>query len=124
MVSRCADKITPMIEMFKTKLKSPPVNHADETGTNINSKTEWAHCLSNDKYTYIALHKKRGFDALKDIGVLADYHGILVRDCWSSYLKFDDVSHQLCCVHLLGKLNGISENHPEQNEYPGSRNFL
>ena len=114
MVSRCADKIIPVIEMIKSKLKSSPINHADGTGTNINGKTEWAHCLSNDKYTYIALHKKRGFEALKDIGILTDYHGILIHDCWSSYWKLDDVSHQLCCAHLLRELNGISENHPEQ----------
>ena len=114
MVSRCGEKLNSVIEIIKTRLKASAINHADETGTNVNGKTEWAHCLSNDKYTYVTLHKKRGYKAIKEIGILMDYHGILVHDCWASYWKLEGVTHQLCCAHLLRELTGISENNPEQ----------
>ena len=114
MVSRCAKKVEPVYNEIGEKLKKSPINHADETGTNINGKLEWAHCLSNDMYTYIELHQKRGFKAIEEIGLLTGYMGILVHDCWSPYWKLEGVVHQLCCAHLLRELNGVSENHPDQ----------
>ena len=124
MVSRCAEKLNSVIEIIKTKLKASGINHADETGTNVNGKTEWAHCLSNDKYTYVTLHKKRGYKAIKEIGILMDYQGILVHDCWASYWKLEGVTHQLCCAHLLRELTGISENNPEQKWAPMFKELL
>ena len=114
MVSRCAKKVESVYNNIGEKLKESPVNHADETGTNINGKLEWAHCISNDKYTYIELHRKRGFEAIEDIGILTQYRGILVHDCWSPYWRLEGVIHQLCCAHLLRELNGVLENDPKQ----------
>ena len=114
MVSRTAGKVTSAYDMIGEKLKKSPLNHADETGLNIDGKLEWGHCVSNSKYTYLALNTKRGFQAVKDMGILTDFQGILVHDCWSSYWKLDGVTHQLCCAHLLRELGGVSENNPEQ----------
>jgi Transposase IS66 family. len=114
MVSRCAEKIEPVYAAIGEKLMKSPIDHADETGTSVDGKRNWVHCLSNDKYTYLALHAKRGFKAIEDIGILIDYHGILVHDCWSPYWKLEGVTHQLCCAHILRELNGVTENAPEQ----------
>ena len=124
MVSRCAKKVEPVYDEIGEKLKESPVGHADETGTSINGSTEWVHDLSNDSFTYLALHKKRGFEAIEDIGLLTDYKGILVHDCWSPYWRLDGVVHQLCCAHLLRELNGVAENHPEQKWAPQFRELL
>ena len=62
----------------------------------------------------MTVSKKRGYEGIKSVGVLPDYHGIIVHDCWASYWKFDGVTHSVCCAHLLRELNGIMENHPEQ----------
>ena len=124
MVSRCANKVEPVYSEIGERLKASPIDHADETGTSINGKLEWAHCLSNDKYTYIELHQKRGFKAIEDIGLLTGYKGILVHDCWSPYWKLEGVIHQLCCAHLLRELNGVSENHPEQKWAPQFKALL
>ena len=40
------------------------------------------------------------------------FHGILVHDCWSSYWKHPNLTHAVCCAHLLRELTGIEENHP------------
>ena len=37
-----------------------------------------------------------------------------MHDCWGSYWKYEDVTHAICCAHLLRELNGVIENHPEQ----------
>ena len=124
MVSRCAKKVEPAYNEIGEKVKESPIDHADETGTSINGSTEWVHDLSNDSFTYLALHKKRGFEAIEDIGLLTDYKGILVHDCWSPYWRLDGVVHQLCCAHLLRELNGVAENHPEQKWAPQFRELL
>ena len=114
MVSRCAEKVEPVYAAIGERLIKSPIDHADETGTSVDGKRDWVHCLSNDQYTFLALHNKRGFKAIKDIGLLTDYHGILVHDCWSPYWKLSGVTHQLCCAHILRELNGVTENAPEQ----------
>ncbi len=124
MVSRCAKKVEPVYDEIGEKLKHSPVGHADETGTSINGVTEWVHDFSNDSFTYLALHKKRGSEAIEDIGLLTDYKGILVHDCWFPYWRIDGVIHQLCCAHLLRELNGVAENHPDQKWAPQFRELL
>jgi len=50
------------------------------------TKRFWAHNFSNDKFTYITVHKKRGAEGIEDNGVLsADFKGIAVHDCWMPY---------------------------------------
>lgn len=114
MVDRCSDKITPAYNTIGEEIKTSKVVNADETSASLNGKTKWVHDISNGEYTYLALREQRGYDAIKDIGILTDYNGILVHDCLSSYWRLDGVTHQLCCAHLLRELNGVSENHPEQ----------
>lgn len=124
MVSHCAKKVEPVYDEIGEKLKDSPIGHADGTGTSINGVTKWVHDFSNGSFTYLALHKKRGFEAIKDIGLLTDYKGVLVHDCWSPYWKLEGVIHQLCCAHLLRELNGVAENHPEQKWAPQFRELL
>ena len=57
---------------------------------------------------------KRGLQGMEQCGVLADFKGTAVYDCWASYWNYPDILHAVCCAHLLRELTGISENHPEQ----------
>ena len=43
---------------------------------------------------------------------------IAVHDCWSSYWKYDNVEHAVCCAHLLRELEGVKENEPNQQWAP------
>ena len=114
MVTRCAEKVKPVLESIKSALKGSPVLHCDETGTRVEGKTQWVHDASNTKYTYLTLNSKRGYEAMQEADILPHYRGVVVHDCWNSYWKFAGAAHQICCAHLLRELNGIIENHPEQ----------
>ncbi len=48
-------------------------------------------------------HRKRG----QEIGPC--YKGVLVHDCWASYMGYDQCSHQLCGSHLLRELTFVVE---------------
>ncbi|MBK7891956.1 MAG: transposase [Bdellovibrionales bacterium] len=47
--------------------------------------------------------------AQKDIGVLPEYRGHLVRDGFKSYDQFDACSHSFCNAHILRELKFLSE---------------
>ena len=113
-VTECAKKILPIIDVIKEKLIASPIVHFDETGTRVDNKTRWVHNASNSKYTYLTVEDKRGHEGMDSSGILPKYKGIAVHDCWASYWKYADVVHAVCCAHLLRELTGIKENHPEQ----------
>jgi transposase len=115
MVSRCANKVSMVVEEIRQKVMSSGLIHSDETGTRVEGKNHWVHTASNSRYTHLALHQKRGQVAMDDIGVLPNYQGIMVHDCWASYWKYEDATHALCCAHLLRELTGVVDNHPEQS---------
>ena len=114
MVTRCAEKIKPVLINIKNALIDASLLHCDETGTRVEGKTRWVHNASNELYTYLTLSSKRGYDAMKEADILSHFKGTFVHDCWNSYWKFGNAAHQLCCAHLLRELNGVTENYPKQ----------
>ena len=50
---------------------------------------------------------------MEQCGVLPEFKGIAMHDCWVSYWNYPDIQHAVCCAHLLRELTGIDENHPE-----------
>ncbi|MGN1403982.1 MAG: IS66 family transposase, partial [Ruminococcus sp.] len=114
MVSRCADMVAGTLDQIRDHLGNSYLLHCDETGTRLDGKTYWVHNASNNLYTYLTLDRKRGIDGINHAGILPDYKGIIVHDCWNPYWKVTDVTHAVCCAHLLRELNGIIENHPDQ----------
>ena len=114
MVARCADSLTPTYEKIRRIMVNLGLMHCDETGTRIDGKTWWVHNASDRDFTFLSVNRKRGRIGMDAAGILPDFHGIIVHDCWGSYWKYQDALHAVCCAHLLRELNGVEENHPEQ----------
>jgi transposase len=89
--------------IVKRHLITRPLLHADETGINNNGKLFWLHTLSDEQWTMFFPHKKRGADAMKAMGVLEHFHGILCHDHWKAYFQFN-CAHALCNAHHLREL--------------------
>lgn len=113
MVTRCAEKVLPALEKIKSELINSEIVHFDETGTRADGKNHWVHNASNDLYTYLTINSKRGYDGMEAMGILSEFSGIAVHDCWHPYWRFGNAKHALCCAHLLRELKGIEENYPE-----------
>ena len=114
MVSKCADRLVPIIDEIKERIVAAPIVNFDETGTRVNKKIKWVHNSSNSQYTYLSVEDKRGCEGINSSGILPNFNGIAVHDCWSSYWKYYGVTHSVCCAHLLRELTGIIENYPKQ----------
>ena len=114
MVTRCAESLKNTYERIRMTMIMLGLIHCDETGTRVDGKTLWVHVASNQNYTYLTINQKRGQIGMDAANVLPHFQGITVHDCWGSYWKYQNVTHAICCAHLLRELNGVIENHPEQ----------
>ena len=124
MVSRFAGSLSGTYERIRQQMIALGLIHCDETGTRADGKTCWVHNASNADYTFLSIHEKRGWIGMNEAGLLPFYHGIIVHDCWGSYWKYENVTHSICCAHLLRELNGVEENHPEQTWAPRFKELL
>lgn len=100
----CYEHLERFEEHLKKQLSQSAVLHADETGIKIGTKTEWLHVLSSAELTYLWASDHRGGKAIDEMGILRQYEGTLVHDCFGSYFTLD-CSHALCNAHLLRELN-------------------
>ena len=114
MVRRCADQVGDTITKIGEKLKHTLLAHFDETGTRVDGKIWWVHSASNAALTYLDISRKRGSAGMDSIGILPEFNGIAVHDCWAPYWKYPGLEHAICNAHISRELLGILQNHPEQ----------
>ena len=85
--------------------------HSDETSCRVDKKNHWIHVYSAGDITLKYVHPKRGKEAIESIDILPHYGGVVVHDCWASYLSYDHCAHALCGSHLLRELTFIVDAH-------------
>lgn len=99
-------------------LKSHAIN-VDETSFRVDKKNYWIHSYSAGDITLKYLHRRRGSEAMEDINIIPSYHGVIIHDCWSSYLSYTHCSHGLCGSHLTRELTAAIE----ANDYKWATNM-
>ena len=92
-------------------LLAAPALHVDETSIRIDRRNHWLHDYSAGDLTLKFCHRKRGGEAIRDIGIIPRYGGVLVHDRWASYLAWDHCGHALCGAHLLRDLQFLVDAH-------------
>jgi transposase len=102
-----------------SKLLSMESLHVDETSMKVGGKNYWIHVYSSSDITLKFIHPKRGGEAIEDIGIIPKYGGVIIHDCWASYLSYGNCGHALCGSHLLRELTFIVES----NEYRWASNM-
>lgn len=91
------------------ELLKMPVIHVDETSIRVNGKNCWLHTYSFGFITLEFVHEKRGVEAMRDIGILPKYGGVVIHDCWGPYFAFPGLKHGLCGAHILRELQYLIE---------------
>lgn len=114
MVKGCGAKLIATVNHIRDVVASLPRVHFDETGLRVDKKLHWVHSASNDLYTYLSVETKRGQAGMDASGVLPEFAGIAIHDCWKPYWSYAGVTHAICNAHLLRELTGITDNHPAQ----------
>lgn len=101
------------------QLLAQPAMHVDETSLRVDKKNHWIHVCSAGEITLKFVHPKRGCEAIEAIGVIPRYGGVVIHDCWASYLTYDHCDHGLCGSHLLRELTFIVD----ANAYRWAKNM-
>ena len=113
MVSKCAKRVGSTLKTIKSMLIGANVANFDETGTDVNGKTIWVHSSSTPELTYQTINTRRGQIGMEGNGVLTEFDGIAVHDCWSPYWKYSGITHAVCNAHLLRELTGVEQYSPD-----------
>ena len=100
-------------------LLSSPALHVDETSMRVNKKKQWVHVHTAGDITVKHLHHKCGKEAIEYNNIIPRYGGIIVHDCWASYLSYEQCGHGLCGAHLTRELTF----RVESNEYRWASNM-
>jgi len=99
-IRRAAHRAAPTYTALQETVRGSPVVTADETGWKVNAHLEWLCAFATPEATVYAIQPGRGFhEAATVLG--ADFTGILARDGWAAYRRFDQAIHQTCLAHLL-----------------------
>ena len=85
----------------------------------MEKKTHWIHVYSSGDVTLKCLHRKRGKEAMEAINIIPRYGGVIVHDCWASYLSYLQCHHGLCGSHILRELTFIVQS----NGYRWAKNI-
>ena len=101
------------------RLLTHPVMHVDETSIRVEKHNHWIHVCSGGDITLKFVHEKRGLEAMSAIGIIPRYGGVIVHDCWASYLSYTHCGHGLCGAHLLRELAFIVD----ANGYAWAKNM-
>jgi len=92
----------PTYQALIEKLRASSVVVPDETGWKIGGWLEWLWVFVGEDVTVYAIQSGRGFSQAAAI-LGADFAGVMVRDGWAPYRRFEKARHQTCLGHLLAR---------------------
>jgi transposase len=107
---RLSKKSEPTYLALHQQLSTCKVLGSDETGMNVNGKQHWLWTWQNEKITWIAAAKSRGFKVVEDLFPNGLQQSIMVSDRLAAQLKQNVAGRQVCLAHLLREIKGAVQN--------------
>lgn len=106
-VTNHIDKIAIPLRDFtgwaKENLLAEKLLYADETTTQVIKDRFHLHGVSSEHTTLLEVHKGRGKEAVKSMGVIPKFKGRLVHDCYAMYFGYPS-KDIICNAHLQREL--------------------
>jgi len=99
-IARLARVAEPTYGALIERVRCAPVVAPDETGWKIGGWLGWLWVFVTAQITVYAIEAGRGFEEAAAV-LGEDYAGLLLRDGWAPYRKFEQATHQSCLNHLI-----------------------
>jgi transposase len=120
---RAAQRAAPTYEALREQIRGSPVVTPDETGWKVNAHLQWLWAAATAETTVYVIQPGRGFaEAATLLG--ADFAGVLVRDGWVPYRRFEHATHQTCLAHLLRRCRTLIRDHRDHRFAPQVQRIL
>ena len=103
---RAATRLEPDYRRILDEIRRSEQIAADETGWRIGGQPAWLHVWVGDRATAYAIDSQRSAAVLERV-IGTDWSGILSRDGFASYERFDDAIHQQCVAHVLRRAQDL-----------------
>ena len=78
----------------------------DETGWRVGGEGAWLWVAATHNATAYRVADGRGFDQACEV-IAPEFAGVMVRDGWAPYRRFDNATHQTCLAHLLRRCDEL-----------------
>ena len=108
---RAARQAAPTYDALREQVRGSPVVSPDETSWKVAGDLWWLWAFATATTVVYAIQHGRGFDEAAAI-LGADFSGVLVRDGWAPYRRFQEAGHQTCLAHVIRRCREIAEAHP------------
>jgi transposase len=100
-IGRLARAAEPTYEALALAVRRSAAVAADETGWRVAGYRQWLWVFVGDGgVTVYLIAPGRGYEQAASV-LGADFAGVLERDGWAPYRRFEHASHQTCVAHLL-----------------------
>jgi transposase len=100
-LGRLARAAEPTYQALALAVRSSAAVSADETGWRVAGRRHWLWVFVGDGgVTVYVIAPGRGYEHAAEI-LGEDFSGVLERDGWAPYRRFEHASHQSCAAHLL-----------------------
>jgi transposase len=112
LTARVAGRLDGFPDHVREQIAASDVAGSDETGFRVEGRLAWVHCARTGRHTLLAVHAKRGRQAMEAMGILPRFAGVAVHDAWAPYDTYTAPDHQLCCAHALRELQAVADTAP------------
>jgi transposase len=99
-VARQARRLEPTYQALIASVRESRVVAPDETGWRVDGGKAWLWAFAGEEVTVYLIASGRGYEDAKVI-LGDDFAGVLERDGWAPYRRFQLARHQTCYGHLL-----------------------
>jgi transposase len=114
---RAARRARPTYAGLREQIRGSPVVSPDETGWRVGAQSHWLWAFATPDTTVYAIQAGRGFEEAATV-LGPDFDGVLVRDGWSPYRRFERAGFQTCVAHILRRCRHLVRDHHEHRFAP------
>lgn len=108
--------LVPVSKGIVAKVNSSKAIVADETGWHVGGDSALLWVATSAEATCYWVADGRGYDEAA-IVIDPDYDGVIVRDGWAPYRKFEKATHQTCLAHLLRRSHEMIADLPKSSRH-------